>query len=317
MKKPQKVGSKSIDRAKLIGFNAGWSAVRHLPDRAAYGLFRTIADGAWRRNGPSVRRLEANLARAAAPGVELRELTRAGVRSYFRYWCDAFRMPDWDRQRIVTRVETVNEEIIHEGMAAGRGAIAALPHMGNWDHAGAWACLEVSPLATVAERLEPEELFDKFVAFREALGMKVFPLTGGDVNVTAALADHLKGGGLVCLPADRDLSGRGVPVTLLGEQTRMPAGPAMLAVRTGAALVPTTMWYGGREPNHRLVLRFDQPIEPPSSGNGRIATMTQQLADVFSARITEHPADWHMMQRQFLSDLRPDDPRRVSADDRA
>lgn len=226
-------------------------------------------------------------------------------------------MQDWDRERIVTSVRTVNEEILREGMGVGRGAIAALPHMGNWDHAGAWACLEISPLATVAERLEPEELFEKFVAFRESLGMTVLPLTGGDVNVTGALTEHLKGGGLVCLPADRDLSGKGVPVKLLGEQTRMPAGPAMLAVRTGAALIPTTMWYEGNEPHHRMALHFDEPITPPAAGNGRIAAMTQQLADVFSARITEHPADWHVLQRQFLSDLRPDDPRRVQPADQA
>lgn len=302
-----------LDRAKVIGFGAAWSAVRHLPAGAGYGLFRAVADITWRRRGPSVRRLEANLRRAVGDISEpaLRELSRDGVRSYFRYWCDSFRIQDWSRDEIISRVRTEHDGRLRAALEQGNGAVIALPHMGNWDLAGAWACLEVSPLATVAERLKPEELFEKFVAFRESLGMKVLPLSGGDVDVVGALGDYLRGGGLVCLPADRDLSGRGVPVTLFGAATRMPAGPAMLAVRTGAALMPATIWYEGTEPNHNIVIHFEEPIVPPDGPN-KIAALTQQVADAFAVKIAEHPADWHMMQRLFLSDLRPDDPRRTS-----
>lgn len=304
--------SRIANAAAYRGYSAGWSAVRHLPEGAAYRLFRGFADLSWGRHGPSVRRLEANLARvvgADATSETVRELSRAGVRSYFRYWCDAFRMTDWDHRRIVERVRVVHEDNLRTAMDRGRGVMVALPHMANWDHAGAWACLTVSPLATVAERLKPEELFEKFVAFRESLGMKVLPLTGGTEDTMSVLGDHLRGGGLVCLPADRDLSRRGVPVTMFGEATRMPAGPAMLSVRTGAALVPTILSYEGDEPDHRLVIRFSEPIEVPASPSGRIATMTQSLADAFAAGIADHPADWHMMQRLFLTDLRADDPR--------
>lgn len=300
-----------VDKAALLGFSAGWSAIRHLPAGAAYGLFRRTADVVWRRRGRSVQRLEANLRRAAGDITEddLQELTRRGIRSYYRYWCDVFRMQDWGNDEIVARVRTENDNVLWDVMGRGKGAVVALPHMGNWDHAGAWACLTIGPLATVAERLKPEELFEKFLAYRESLGMKVLPLTGGTENTMTVLGDHLKGGGLVCLPADRDLSGRGVPVTLFGEDTRMPAGPAMLSLRTGAALIPTTIRYEGTEPDHRIVVHFEEPIEPPA-GSKKVGTMTQQLAHVFGARISEHPQDWHMMQRLFLSDLRPDDPRR-------
>lgn len=295
------------ERLTLLGYTGGWSAVRHLPERAAYALFRGIADTAWRRRGSGVQRLEANLSRAR-PGADaafLRELSRSGMRSYLRYWCEAFRLPDWDRDRIVTRVKTVTEHNLREPLAAGRGVVAALPHMGNWDHAGAWGCLTGAPVTTVVERLRPEPLFERFLAFREGLGMEILPLTGGSNDVFSTLANRLNAGRLVPLLSDRDLSRRGIEVKLLGETTRMPAGPAALAIRTGAALVPVTLWYEGSEPDHTLVIRFHEEVTAPRGGRGadRVVHMTQAVADRFSVGIAEHPDDWHMMQRLFLADL--------------
>lgn len=295
------------ERVTLLGYTGGWTAVRHLPERAAYATFRTIADAAWHKRGPGLRQLEANLARALGTSDEavVRETSRAGMRSYLRYWCEAFRLPDWDRDRIVTRVRVEGEPNLRDPLAAGRGVVATLPHMGNWDHAGAWACLTGAPVTTVAERLRPERLFERFLAFRVGLGMEILPLTGGMNDVFSILANRLSEGRLVPLLADRDLSRRGLEVTLLGESTRMPAGPAALAMRTGAALVPVTLWYEGDEPDHRLVIRFHDEVVAPAGLRGakRVIHMTQAVADRFSAGITEYPQDWHMMQRLFLADL--------------
>ncbi|WP_203416901.1 phosphatidylinositol mannoside acyltransferase [Jiangella ureilytica] len=297
------------DQRQLWLYSTGWKAVQHMPEKAAYRSFRTIADFFWRRRSPSVRRLELNYARVGkwSPD-ELRELTRLGARSYMRYWCDAFRMSEWSHERILDRVRVVDEYRLRDALAAGRGVVVPLPHMGNWDWAGAWACLTGAPLATVAERLRPEKLYERFVTYREALGMTVHPL-GGD-GVMGALAGHLDRGGLVCLPAERDLSRRGVPVTLFGEPTRMPAGSAMLALRTGAALIPATLAYEGQEPDHRLVIRFHEPVEPPEERGERLAIMTQSIADAFEVGIRANPEDWHMTQRLFLADLDANDPRR-------
>lgn len=301
------------EQISVLGYTAGWSAVRHLPERAAYATFRAIADAAWWKRGPSVRRLEANLARALGSSDPdlIRETSRAGMRSYLRYWCEAFRLPDWNRERIMTRVQVEGEDYLRGLLSDGRGAIAALPHMANWDHAGAWASLAVPPVTTVAERLKPEALFERFVAFREGLGMNILPLTGGSEDVFAGLAARLRGPHLVPLLADRDLGRRGIEVKLLGEATRMPAGPASLAVRTGAALLPTTLWYEGDEPDHRLVIWFHEEIAAPSEVKGaqRVVHMTQALADEFSEGIAAHPHDWHMMQRLFLADLSDNDSR--------
>ena len=305
------------ERFTLLGYTAGWSAVRHLPDRAAYATFRTIADRVWRRRGPSVRRLEANLARALDTEDEatVREASRAGMRSYLRYWCDAFRQPDWDTDRIVSRIRVEGEDNMRAPLAAGRGVVAALPHMANWDHAGAWACVTGAPVTTVAERLKPEKLYERFLAFREGLGMEILPLTGGAGDVFTTLAARLREPRLVPLLADRDLSRRGIDVTLFGDAARMPAGPAALALRTGAALVPVSLWYEGNESDHRLVVRFHDEGPPPTGARGseRIARFTQDLADELGKGIAAHPHDWHMMQPLFLADLPVGDRRRTGS----
>ncbi|MDQ6873563.1 MAG: phosphatidylinositol mannoside acyltransferase [Actinomycetota bacterium] len=288
-------------RLTAWGYLAGWTVLCRLPEPVARGLFRLAADVAWWRNGAGSRRLAANLRRVVGPDLpaaELRRLVRAGLRSYARYWLETFRLPVTSAERIVTGARTVNQEGLERAYAAGRGVIVALPHTGNWDHAGAWAVLLGMPFTTVAERLDPAVLFDRFVAYRESLGMEVLPLTGGARPAFQVLAERLRAGRLVCLLGDRDLSRRGIEVNFFGGRTRMPAGPALLAVRTGAPLLPTSLWYQGRD----WGIRIHDPIDVPSGGSvtERVAAMTQRLADAFAEGIAAHPQDWHMLQRVWL-----------------
>lgn len=280
-------------RAVDLAFALAWMVVRRLPERTVTWLFTAAADRTYARNGRGVRRLRSNLAavRPDATDAELDALTKAGMRSYLRYWQEAFRLPEWSGEQIVGRVRTVNEKLLRDAYAAGQGVICALPHLANYDHAGAWAGLTGMPVSTVAERLQPESLFDRFIEYRKQLGMEVLPLTGGDEDVTAVLADRLRAGGFVCLVADRDLSERGVPVTFFGRPSRMPVGPAALSLKTGAPLIPATLHYDGPD----LVITFHDTIEPDSA-----AEMTQRCADAFARGIAEHPGDWHMLQRIFL-----------------
>ena len=292
------VGGRLSDAA----FAAGWRLVRALPEDVAHGLFRVGADLARRRGGPGVDRLRANLARVA-PDRDLDPLTRDALRSYARYWCEVFRLPVIPRERIVSGMTTVGEHRFWDSIAAGHGTINALSHSGNWDHAGAWCAASGVPFTTVAERLRPESLYDRFVAFRESLGMEVLPLHGGPRPAYNVLVERLRAGGTLCLLADRDLSARGVDVTFFGATARMPAGPAMLALRTGATLLPVTLSFtpgGWRVVWHEPVPHTD------------VRTMTQSLADAFAAGIAEHPEDWHMLQPLWLEDLAADDPRRAT-----
>lgn len=293
-------------------YAGAWTVVRRLPERVAYALFDLVADMAWRRRGRSVVQLERNLRRARpeADAAGLRALTRAGMRSYLRYWCDAFRLPDWSRERVVATVRVEGEHHLRDNVGDGRrGVVAALMHMGNWDHAGAWATLTGAPVVTVAERLRPERLYARFLAYRQGLGMEILPLTGGEGDLLDTLSARLRAGRLVPLLADRDLRASGIAVHLLGEPTRMPPGPALLALRTGASLHPVSIWHepapGGRGRPATLVIRFHDPVEAPAAGTTRekVTAMTQQVADVFTEAIRSHPQDWHMLQPLWLGDL--------------
>lgn len=294
------------DQVTYGAYAAGWGAVKRLPESVANGLFRRIADLAWKRRGKGVLRLESNLRRVRpeATEAEIAELGRLGMRNYLRYWCESFRMPVWSRERIAASFEPEFVERLDEAMASGRGAVLALPHMGNWDLAGAWVVVRGYPFSTVAERLKPEKLYDRFVAYREGLGMEVLPLTGG-ANTLATLAKRLRAGGLVCLVGDRDLSASGVDVSFMGEAARMPAGPAVLAAQTGAALLPVTLWYDGT-PVMKGRVHEEVPVPAEGSKREKAAAMTQALADVWSEGVREHPGDWHMLQRFWLADLDPD-----------
>ncbi|MFF7332280.1 phosphatidylinositol mannoside acyltransferase [Streptomyces sp. NPDC008150] len=296
-------------------YGLGWSTVKNLPESVAVRLGRTIADIAWKKRGAGVLRLERNYARVVpdATPERLAELSRAGMRSYLRYWMESFRLPAWSDERIRNGFTPEDVHHLTDGLASGRGVILALPHLGNWDLAGAWVTTNLqTPFTTVAERLRPETLYDRFVAYREGLGMEVLPHTGGSAFGT--LARRLRDGGLVCLVADRDLSASGVEVTFFGEQARMPAGPALLAQQTGALLLPVTLWF---DDSPVMRGRVHPPVEVPESGTRkeRTAVMTQSLADAFATGIAAHPQDWHMLQRLWLADLDParDPARRAAA----
>jgi KDO2-lipid IV(A) lauroyltransferase len=285
-------------------YAAGWSVVRGMPERLARLQFDAIADAYWVRSGPSVVQLQRNLARVK-PDLsdrELRLLTREGVRSYLRYWCEVFQLPKLSREDIVSRMICTDEYRLRDAVAAGDGMILALPHMGNWDHAGAWLAGTGVPFTTVAERLQPESLFARFVAFRESLGMEVIPLTGGERPPYQLLGERLRAGGTLCLLADRDLTSTGIEVDFFGAKARMPAGPASLAHDTGAALLPTTLTYLDRR---RWGARIHEQIKVPGRGSRetKIRVMTQQMADAFASAIDAQPQDWHMLQRVWTDDL--------------
>lgn len=293
------------DRLVDLGYAAGWRGVRALPAPVAEATFRSAADvGAW-RGGPGVTQLRANLRRVAGPAAperELDELVRAALRSYARYWLETFRLPNMAVESILARVSTEGAEHLETALAAGRGVVVALPHSGNWDVAGLWLIERGVPFTTVAERLQPESLFDRFVRFREGLGMEIIALRGGARAPGAVLAERLRAGACVCLLADRDLDATGVPVQFFGEPTRMPPGPALLAATTGAALLPVSVHYTPQGWGQWI----GAPIQLTTGRlRERVAAATQTLADTFAERIAAHPSDWHMMQKLWLADLDP------------
>jgi lauroyl/myristoyl acyltransferase len=278
------------------GFATGWRLVRAMPDLVARNTFEAGARYAARNGGPE--QLRKNLARVVGvPAEEVPgELIRASLASYARYWREAFRLPSMDHEKLGRELSVLDNKHIWAALDAGRGAVLALPHSGNWDMAGVWLAQNYGRFTTVAERLRPESLFNRFVAYRESLGFEVLPLSGGERPPYELLCERLQDNRVVCLMAERDLTRTGVQVDFFGEPTRMPVGPAKLAIETGAALLPVHCWY---EPDAWGCLVY--PELDTSSRD--VTVITQALADRFAENIAAYPADWHMLQPQWLADL--------------
>ncbi len=294
-------GSKGLSLGSRMtdwGYAAGWLTVRTMPEFAARNLFGAGALYASRGGGPD--QLRKNLARVigVTPQDVPASLMRASLASYARYWREAFRLPTMDHRAVGLRMTetTTGQEHLDAALAAGRGVVMALPHSGNWDMAGVWLTQAYGKFTTVAERLKPESLYRRFIDYRESLGFEVIPLSGGQQPPFPLLSERLAGNNVVCLMAERDLSRTGVQVDFFGEPTRMPAGSAKLAITTGAVLLPVHCWYDGDDCQVDIYPKLD-------CSSGDVGVVTQSLADVFARNIAEHPADWHMLQPQWLSDL--------------
>jgi KDO2-lipid IV(A) lauroyltransferase len=219
------------------------------------------------------------------------ELMRKAMSSYMRYWCDTFRSPDWSRERIAATVTVDGEDLLTAPMKNGTGVVVALPHAGNWDHAGSYFCGMGFPLVTVAERLKPEALFNKFLEYRQNIGMEVLAL---DSRSIVTLMQRAREGRLIALVADRDLSKSGVDVSFFCHPARMPAGPALLAIRTGIPLITAYVSYT----TAGIHIVFNS-VEIPTHGSEeeRVSQVVQRCADLFAEGIASSPQDWHMLQR--------------------
>lgn len=284
------------DSITALLYFSGWRIVRTLPEKTAYRLFSFIGRRTVKANGKSVQRLRFNLSRVK-PNLsegELDELVSISFDSYMRYWCDTFRIQDWSVERIQRSVTLNNGHLLIDAIETGRGVVVALPHSGNWDHAGAYFCSIGMPLVTVAERLKPEALFQKFLEYRNSMGFEVLSL---DSRSFVTLLKRAREKRLIALVADRDLSRSGVNVEFFGHPSRMPAGPALLAVKTGIPLVVAHVSYT----DAGIHIDFSE-VEVPTEGeeSQRVSKVVQRCADLFAKGIAEHPEDWHMLQRIWI-----------------
>jgi len=274
----------------------GWSILRRISEKRATHFFQRLGLWMYKRNGKSVERLRSNLARVQPQlhPTELEELVRRGVLSYMRYWMDTFRSPDWSKERILSTVTVSNEHLLMDPIKNQTGVVVSLPHAGNWDHAGSYFCSRGARLVTVVEVLKPRALFEKFLAYRQAIGMEALPL---DSRAFPTLMQRARDGKLIALVADRDLSASGIDVEFFGGVARMPAGPAIIAIRTGIPLVTAFVSY--TESGIHVDLR---EITIPTLGDeeSRVKATVQLCADNFAAGIKVSPQDWHMMQRIWV-----------------
>jgi phosphatidylinositol dimannoside acyltransferase len=292
--------------ATYLTYTSLAAALRNTPEFVGRGVASGVGEILMHRRGLARRMATAHLTRVLTEGTdrpvdrrELRRLTRRAFQAYARYWVEGARLPATDGRTVLDRIEWSGLENLEKGMAAGNGVIMALPHVGSWEWGGAWLALIGYPMTSVAERLEPTALFEWFIAQRGAMGLSMIPLDDGASN---ALIKTLRSGGLVGLLCDRDLAGNGVEVEFFGETTRLPAGPATLALRTGATLI-TAVVYSGPKESHRTVI--SAPIDTARSGTVRadIERITREIARHFEGYIRRAPEQWHLFQPNWPSDV--------------
>ena len=276
-----------------------WKLIAVLPEKSAYKLADYVSDRIYKKNGKGIKRLRGNYGRVMPEysSQKLEELTKLGMRSYLRYWFDTFRLSKWSKNRIISTTQVIRENLLRDPIQSKHGCIVALPHAGNWDHAAAYFCSTGITLTAVVEKLKPEAIFKKFLAYRQSIGIEAISHKEKTIPI---LTERLQAGKLIALVADRDMSRNGIEVNFFGKTSKMPSGPAILAIKTGAPLITAYVRYtpGGIE------IIFDETLKPTNSESEeeQIKVITQSMADNFAKRIKENPVDWHMLQRIWIDE---------------
>jgi lauroyl/myristoyl acyltransferase len=298
----QPIADTARARAVYLAYRGCAEAMRVLPEpvataaASATGLTLT----AFRRDARAmyIRHLERVLGRALSER-EAKYWTRSVFSNYARYWLDGARLATTTHGTVLERmsVESGYQHLV-KGMDSGRGVLMALPHVGSWEWGGAWLALKGYPMTSVAEPVEPKELYDFFVSQREGIGLHILPM-GRDVG--SHLLRTLKAGGLVGLLCDRDLFGNGVEVEFFGETTTLPGGPATLALRTGATLL-TSAVYIGPGSHHTAVVLPPVEVRRTSSLRADVKRVTQALASDLETLIRRAPDQWYLFQPNWPSD---------------
>ncbi|MDR1427860.1 MAG: phosphatidylinositol mannoside acyltransferase [Bifidobacteriaceae bacterium] len=292
-----------------------WRIVPRLPAGLVGAVFHGIGVGAWAWRGKGVRQLERNLSRVRpqASRRQVRRLGRRAMVAYMLYYAEVFHAASLTRDQVDARIRVKGLPALKAAVERDTQPVLVLAHMGNWDYAGAWASRALGVVTTVAERLNPPELFEDFVRLRAQLGIEIVPADAG--RAFRPLVRAIRSGvpGIVPLLADRDLSRKGVEVTMFGTTARVAAGPATLARLTGTTLLPLAVYSerltGGRrraagaKRGYVMDVLAEVHRRPDLDAAGEVQAMTQAWATALSDSIAQHPTDWHMLQKVFVEDL--------------
>jgi KDO2-lipid IV(A) lauroyltransferase len=290
--------------AAVAAYKVGSRVARLLPSPAARLAGRAIGMGLATTDAQRRKVVERHLRRihgGTLSTVALHREVQRAFDSYARYWVESFRLPGLSPDDLDAGMTHEGLEHVIQARAGGKGVILALPHLGGWDFGGAWLATQGFPITVVVEPLEPREMFEWFASFREKLGMTVVPL-GPEAG--GAVMKALRGNELVGLLCDRDIAGGGVEVEFFGEKTTLPAGPITIALRTGAPVLPTTVYFDGN--GHHGFVRPPLDLTRHGSLRDDVARLTQVLAHELEGLISKAPEQWHVFQPNWPSDRAED-----------
>ena len=304
-------GPERLTNALTTGsYRLGALAARLTPSLVAAGLVTPLGVGAQFSNSQRRATIERNLRRVdpTLDGLRLRRAVQGAFDSYARYWIESFRLPTLSRRVVDAGFRVERFDRVEEALAGGTGAILALPHLGGWEWAGRWLADQGHPITVVVEKIEPPELFEWFVDLRSELGMNVIPLGPG---VAAGVSKALAENHIVCLLSDRDIQRNGPEVEFFGERTTLPGGAALFALRTGAPLLPTAIYFTDRIDGHVAVVGSPVPVVREAKRlRADMNRITQDLAGRLEGLIRRAPSQWHMFQPNWPSDPGYDDKAR-------
>lgn len=285
-------------------YKFGARAAQIVPERFARGANSLAMHwAAGREGGPRRAQVERNLRRVHGPSYGGEAMQRSVAKTfeyYGRYWLESFRLPSLSTREVDLGFGYEGIEPLIQAVEHGPGPLMIIPHLGGWEWAAFWLTKVMGIQVTaIVEPVEPPELFDWFVSYRESLGMHIVPL-GPEAG--PAVLKAIKERHVICLLSDRDLLGNGAEVEFFGEKTTLPAGAATLALRTGAPLLPVAIYF--REPfGCHGVIRPQVPAERQGRLRDDVQRITQDLAYELEHLVRAAPEQWHLMQPNWPSDF--------------
>ena len=290
-------------KGKLIvsAYKLASSIIKAIPDRLLSRISNALGRCAYRLSSSKRVLVERNMHRTHEGQItnhELRQMTRQAFISYAKYWTDSAKMQSLTDYQIDAGFTVEGFEHIEDAWSEGPGPILALPHLGGWEWAGRWlTCRPKFEVTVVVEPQQPKELFEFMISYRESFGMNVIPL---GPNAGKEVIKAIKNNHVVCLLCDRDIEGTGVKVTFFDEETSIPAGPAMLSIRTGSKIIPVAVYQ--RSESHHAIVR--PPLNSERQGNLRedVTRISQDIASSFEELILLDPEQWHLMSPNWPSD---------------
>ena len=289
------------DAVTVGGYKLGSVVARFTPSVVAQGAAAVFSPGIALSLRSKRQVVERNLIRVdpSLRGAALKRASQRAFDSYMRYYAESFRLPSMSKKHVERCFTVDGYHHVEAALAEGNGVIFAIPHLGGWEWAGRWMAERGLNMTVIVEPLQPPELFEWFAKLRSDLGMNVVPL---GPEAPGIILSTLKRNGIVCLLSDRDIQRNGVEVEFFGERTTLPAGPATLAIRSKAPVLPVAIYFTSAVDGHHAVVRPPLRFEKTGSLRESVAEGTQAIARELEVLIRRAPEQWHMFQPNWPSD---------------
>jgi KDO2-lipid IV(A) lauroyltransferase len=276
-----------VERAGVVGYRAAAWIIGHMPERVARVVAEIVFLASYRLWPTKRRWSNENFGHVLGlppgdPAVD--RLSRAAYRTYARYIVELMRLPRLSDEAAADLVDSRTLLPLEEMHASTRGFILTVAHQGNLEAVARGIARHGWPIHALGDDTSFPELFAYLRAQRATWGVDLIPW-----RRMRSVFEVLRAREVLCLVIDWGFKADGIPVRLFGAWTTLPAGPAVLAARTGAHIVPITVRRDGRQ----FVVTYEEPFTVPSADPADLAVATQRIADALERTIGHAPEEWY------------------------